>query len=623
MAVSVFALLILTFVLLRSFIAQYHSSNAANFDLIDTPHLPEEPVALIAPDHIGKKKWTVWIPPTKSFPLRPQEYADICAQADEVQRELGRSRWFGTKKKSYYGMDSSFVDVQDALEVGLLPPMDEKSKQGSIAEEMQQENLGGESVCERSLTFVMETTDAGMGNSMLALWLAYGLAKKENRSFFVDDTHWYVSSWALVPWYIMLILSVRPYGNFSTYFKPPPAPKCQPPSANFRLPCPASASHLVISAATFPFSFGPMFLSQFLDTSRSHEQHHQIFSLVRTGYEALFHLAHADDAAYVNERTTGKVFQEVNRRGGVTIGLHVRRGDLHPWEEQFERDYLPLTTYMDEARDILISRYEHEPTKRSGSPLTNDRRLDAEKDLFSHLTPFSTFAKSKFPFEIPSKNSNHLIKRHGAPGLMASKVLLASDDPLVYYAPEVSSTMRAQDRIVLASKSDLVSVSTADKQTSWLDTVSGWEGGFFKDVFFGLGRGHEGTRKPPQRSRLVGRSTEVSQNHAYFAAPAAAQGIHPALAQLYAHHGQWHPAGQYSRVPESPSPDAMRMREIVGRAYLLDLAVLGKTDSVVCAVSSASCRVLGIMLGWDKVVGGMWRNVDGEFGWSLRGVVYE
>jgi hypothetical protein len=366
-----------------------------------------------------------------------------------------------------------------------------------------------------------------------------------------------------------------------------------------------------------------MFLSQFLDTSRPHEQHHQIFSLVRSGYEALFHLAHADDAAYVYERTTGEMFQDVKHGGGVTIGLHVRRGDLHPWEEQFERDYLPLTTYMDEVRDILISKYEHEPTKRSVSPSTDVHNLNDEKDLFSHLTPFSTFGKSKSPIEIRSKHSNDLVKRHGAPGLMASKVLLASDDPLVYHAPEVSSTIRAQDRIVLASKSDLVSVSTADKKTSWLDTVSGWEGGFFKDVFFGLGRSHEGTRKPPQRSRLVGRSTEVSQNHAYFAAPAAVEGIHPALAQFYAHHGQWHAARHYSRIPESPSPEAMRMREIVGRAYLLDLAVLGKTDSIVCAVSSASCRVLGIMLGWDKIIGGMWRNVDGEFDWSLRGVVYE
>jgi hypothetical protein len=40
----------------------------------------------------------------------------------------------------------------------------------------------------------------------------------------------------------------------------------------------------------------------------------------------------------------------------------------------------------------------------------------------------------------------------------------------------------------------------------------------------------------------------------------------------------------------------------------------------VCGAGSAACRALGVMMGWDKVAGGAWRNVDGGVdGW--RGLV--
>jgi hypothetical protein len=183
-------LLVLTFILLNSFIRDYNKSNDANYDLIDTPHLPSEPTALIVTDHEGRKKWTVWIPPKEAFPLRPHQYVEICSQAEEVQQDLRGSAWFGASKKNYYAEDPHFVQIEDAIGMGLLPSAVEQSEQSLIADDLEIDSLGGGSVCDRSLTFVLETDDAGMGNSLLALWLAYGLAKKENRAFFVDDTYW-------------------------------------------------------------------------------------------------------------------------------------------------------------------------------------------------------------------------------------------------------------------------------------------------------------------------------------------------------------------------------------------------------------------------------------------------
>lgn len=72
-----------------------------------------------------------------------------------------------------------------------------------------------------------------------------------------------------------------------------------------------------------------------------------------------------------------------------------------------------------------------------------------------------------------------------------------------------------------------------------------------------------------------------------------------------------------AKVPEQ----AMRLRELVGRAYLLDLSVIGKADAVVCTVSSTSCRLLAIMLGWESAIKKTrWRNVDGDFDW--KGIVW-
>ncbi len=68
---------------------------------------------------------------------------------------------------------------------------------------------------------------------------------------------------------------------------------------------------------------------------------------------------------------------------------------------------------------------------------------------------------------------------------------------------------------------------------------------------------------------------------------------------------------------DTVSEQAMQLREYVGRAYLMDLAVLGKADTVVCTVSSVACRLLAVMMGWDQAMGKTrWRNIDGNFDWQ-------
>jgi hypothetical protein len=184
--VSVFAIFTVTFILLRSFISEYHSSAEGTFDLVDTPHLPEEPTALIIADARGRKKWSIWIPPKSEFPLPPYEYAELCSQAEELQKEFSKSSIFGSRKKNYYSVDPSFVDVDVALNQKLLHGDDFAVDDIPVDDNP----LDGRPICEKSLTFVMETENAGMGPSLLALWLSFGMASEEGRAFFIDDTRW-------------------------------------------------------------------------------------------------------------------------------------------------------------------------------------------------------------------------------------------------------------------------------------------------------------------------------------------------------------------------------------------------------------------------------------------------
>ncbi|KAH7243853.1 hypothetical protein B0J15DRAFT_515502 [Fusarium solani] len=64
------------------------------------------------------------------------------------------------------------------------------------------------------------------------------------------------------------------------------------------------------------------------------------------------------------------------------------------------------------------------------------------------------------------------------------------------------------------------------------------------------------------------------------------------------------------------SEETLRLRSLVGRAYMMDLAVLaGASDKVVCTVSAMGCRLLAVMMGWEDAIDAGGRvNVDGSCG---------
>lgn len=475
--------------------------------------VPQDPTPLIFEDTQAKTRWTVSIPHSQSFPLRPHQYKTMCQASERVSKSVesmgGRSRIMGKhhhNTKPYYSIDRAFMDVDEAESMAFLPNAHDQ-RSISVVGRGQENITNAANICDRSLTFVLESDNAGFGQSLLSLWMAYGLAKKEGRHFFIDDSNW-------------------PYGSYTSYFPPPPKSSCSPPPAHQIVPCPHSARHLVASAATMPWTFGSTFKDEFTRPRRSGvNKNREIYDLIRTGYEDLFNLI-GEDASFLEEQVA-ILKAAFSKTGAPMVGMHIRRGDRHPYELEFSNDYLPF-----------------------------DRYTAAAADMLSRLAPNFTASDENL-----------------------ATLLLSSDDPEVYTSLDLANTLpadvvisRAQERIVLASKSTLPAAVPVRNgaYTKHVDENSGWEGGFYSSLFFGLGGSHVSTTDPTDEEK------EIMQQ-------------------------------------------AMSLRSLVGRGYLLDLAVLSKADAVVCASSSAACRVLAVMMGWDKVVKGEWNNVDAARYWSWDG----
>lgn len=515
------------------------------------------PGPVLVQDETGRKGWTMANMDKLSFPLRPFEYLDICRQSQKLSKDLrkevlSRSRIAGKggvagkliKDLPYYANDGTYIDVGEAQQAGFGSTPDASSPikvVGRNDSRIGKTDQQVRHVCDTSMTVVLESDNVGFGHSLLTLWLSYGLAKREGRSFFIDDTRWQ-------------------YGDYLSYFSPPPTPNCVPPPSSHIVPYPRQAKHLVVSTATVPFVFGSSLNDYFEDKLRPgvHKQR-EIFKLLRRGYEDLFSLI-GEDAEYAAQRISALRTENDSTKLPL-IGMHIRRGDRHPHEHEFSRDYLPLERYTTSALALA-------------HPLHADENTSTQS------------------------------------------FLLASDDPDILTSPDLLSTLpsapsssdqspitlqRVQDRIVLASKRTLPPSHQIHlgPYTKHVPEVNGWEGGFFASLFTGLGRAESNAGLTFSSAREFRAQREKK------------------LAAMSANR-----RADRVALPGEESEEERNgktLKTLVGRGYLLDLEVLSKADGVVCAVSSASCRVLGVMMGWDKVKGGQWVNVDDGRAWSWDG----
>jgi hypothetical protein len=171
----------------------YLSDTSDAATLVADNKLPQDPAPIVLAGKDGELKWTVSIPPSLSFPLAPQTYASICMQSHAMSNNLLKMKSNGMHGHGHFPydrVDKNFIDVQEAEEIGVIPTGRAKSWMGYTST-----SESGMKACEKSLTYVLETEDAGFGSTLMGLWMAYGLAQKEGRAFFLDDRTW----WAHIP----------------------------------------------------------------------------------------------------------------------------------------------------------------------------------------------------------------------------------------------------------------------------------------------------------------------------------------------------------------------------------------------------------------------------------------
>ena len=483
------------------------------YEMVGHDTVPGFPTPIVVSGSGKKSRWTVSIPRNYDFPLSLEEYSgmngrcrEVSARARDLHHKtpLAEQTWL-----AYDSPDDYFIDVDEAEKAGLLAnaPSGPPPKHAGSFVGLSSDSYTGKSFCKTSLTYLLESTDAGLGPAVLQLWTLYALAKEQGRAFFIDDTRW-------------------AYGPYTDIFKAPPVPDCRPPPRHHMLPCPAQAKHLVVSASTAK-DLLPALLAKHQRHSRTDLGAHDLHSLAYTGYKALFGLS-GEDETYVEGRigdikAKAQTAKLSSSKDMPIIGLHIRHGDRHPFEYQYQETYIPPEVFLGHAERLTEAEYS-----RSG----------AKSDVYRAV------------------------------------MVLASDDPVVREEAAFSNALTAQEKISLATK-ETIEGSRRDPHYlhSFAEEAFGWEGGFFAPMFWNLG----GKRK----------DNNADQAEA-----------------------------------QASSDQALKLRSLVGRAYMMDLAVLaGASDKVVCAVSATGCRLLGVMMGWDRgIKGGDWTNVDGDYGW--RGLLW-
>ncbi|OAA73533.1 hypothetical protein ISF_00434 [Cordyceps fumosorosea ARSEF 2679] len=477
--------------------------------------LPDFPTPIVIDDNRGRSKWTVSIPRNYHFPLSMEDYSEMMGHCREAAiRQTSDSETTNSQAPLKSRGRNHFVDVAEAEKTHLLPSSDilpsKRLRTGNFVGLTDVDHLP---VCQSSMTYVLESTNAGIGHALMSMWTSYGIARELGKSFFIDDSRW-------------------AYGLYTDIFQAPPVPKCQPALRHQILPCPAEARHLVVSNTNAKEILSALVSKIELDHKIGETQ--QLFNLARAGYLAMFKLNKGDES-YTDKRiheilSKAEAHATTTTRSPV-IGLHIRHGDRHPLEFQYKDTYIPAEVYLGKVHRLIDEHYN----ETAGIDYEGDRN---------------------------------------------SVIMLASDDPNTYQEDELSSLVPAQDRIQLASKDNIEDANNDPRVLHhFVEDTFGWEGGFYAPIFWHLG-------------------SEAKDNSAN--APAAS----PYLSETQV----------VSKM--RPSQQTLKLRSLLGRAYMMDLAVLsGAGDKVVCAVSAMGCRILGVMKGWDGIEAGTWINVDGNHGW--------
>ncbi|UKZ53778.1 hypothetical protein TrVGV298_007578 [Trichoderma virens] len=312
----------------ESIIAVWPHFTTEEFEMVGQDAIPDFPTPIVVSHSHSQSKWTVSIPHHYDFPLTVEEYDGMGSKCREVSahtRELrGKAPLSDEDKLHYDAVDEYFVDVYEAELYGLLPPVaqgDAAQKSGHFVG-LNWESMAALPLCQSSVTYVLESSDAGLGTAVMGMWMLYGLAKQDGRAFFIDDSRW-------------------AYGKYTDIFK---------------------AKHLVVTGTTLKDVF-PALMAKYHRAAGTSNNLRDLMGLARSGYEALFKL-NSDDQEYAHNRVQHLKKEAMERDSAVPrvpiVGLHVRRGDSHPLEYQYRNTYIPSEVFLSKVQELVGAYYSPE-----------------------------------------------------------------------------------------------------------------------------------------------------------------------------------------------------------------------------------------------------------------------
>ncbi|KAM6513125.1 hypothetical protein FALCPG4_015596 [Fusarium falciforme] len=259
---------------------------------------------------------------------------------------------------SYDAPDDYFVDVYEAERSGLLPASGKaiRLKARGHVIGMSKASVKHKPVCQSSMTFVLETPDAGLGSTLMMMWTFYGLllncavmlgvldkikvviiiVMEQDRAFFINDSRW-------------------AYGTYTDILEAPPAPDCRPPPRHHIVPCPFQARHLAVSVVTAKEIF-PALLAKSLRIAETDNGLRDLFELAQTG----------------------------NRDFAPIIGLHIRHGGQHPLEYQYRDGYIPAEVFLQQVVQLVEAHYN---SSAAGGAKPHAITLLASEDPTVHEEP--------------------------------------------------------------------------------------------------------------------------------------------------------------------------------------------------------------------------------------------
>ncbi|OCH90049.1 hypothetical protein OBBRIDRAFT_793667 [Obba rivulosa] len=225
--------------------------------------------------------------------------------------------------------------------------------------------------CSSSITYMLDG-HVGLAADLALMAQAAGMAREQNRTFFVEDRYWNRGKWS---------------DHFQDVhaLEQGPEPGCQPPPPEELVACPRVARHWVISSQTAKYHFGHEFFEEFEDPfSRQLNRQRPIFERARESFAQtirpnahnteLIKAARAEMAAILS-LTPDSPPQARSADDAAPpsapspyIAIHIRRGDQTAKSWKHHKGYVPLEDYVQAARDTWTRLFAGTPAAAPANP---------------------------------------------------------------------------------------------------------------------------------------------------------------------------------------------------------------------------------------------------------------